>query len=105
MVDKITRMIKNKSGHLQGYGSCFNCGDTWNWKEHQSIKYEESSGMFPLCKECFNKLPEKDIIDWCVTLFIDWGKSKEYINSKLPTIKKEIKKLKIQNKKGVSQKC
>ncbi len=47
---------KNIIGTSRGYSGCDNCGDTWNWKKYHIIDYSETSGMFPLCEECYQKL-------------------------------------------------
>ena len=94
MVNLIKRFINNQRGRLSGYGSCSECGDTWNWKGYQDIKYDDWSGMFPLCRECFNRLPNETIEDHCIAIMVSWGKSEGEIKKYLSRIVKEIIKIK-----------
>lgn len=63
-----------------------NCGDRWNWKEEMQIPYtgrienpgECSSFMFPLCKECFEKLSEGEILYYCKQLLNRWNSGEIY---------------------------
>ncbi len=87
-------MIKNKQGYLSGYGNCQECGDTWNWKKIQNINYEDTSGMFPLCIECFKRLSLKKIEEHRIALMVEWGYCENRIKDYLPRKKKEIKRLK-----------
>jgi len=93
-MNQIIRMINNKEGKLRGYGGCQECGDTWNWKKEQSISYNKSSGMFPLCKECFKKMLQRKIEEHCIALMVEWGENESEIKEVLPEIKKNIRDLK-----------
>lgn len=74
--------IKNFIGRFKGYSGCSHCGGTWNWKENKTIPYREKissistadtySGMFPVCKECFERLSEDKILQYCKLLLDDW---------------------------------
>lgn len=73
------RHLRNLIGNLRGYSGCLHCGDRWNWKKEHSIKYEqrgqESSAMFPICEECFQKLPVEGangIMHYCNELLTQW---------------------------------
>ena len=57
----LSRYFKNQYGRSKGYGGCSHCKDTWDWKESFSIPFTETSSMFPLCKECFEKLSINEI--------------------------------------------
>ena len=70
------RRIKNWLG--RGFGGCLRCGDRWNWKEEQSIRFSAYSSMFPLCKECFNELSEADIIHYCAQLWGSWDRDEPF---------------------------
>lgn len=64
--------IRNWIGRAKGYSGCYHCRGTWNWKKHHNIPYREGSSMFPLCRECFEKLDAKTIIDYCKRLMAYW---------------------------------
>ena len=53
---------------------CLHCGDTWNWKESKSIQYSDTNGMFPLGKECFDKMTYPYVLWYHLKLFDDWGR-------------------------------
>jgi len=101
---EIKRKIKNWIGRFCGYGECRLCGDTWNWKKDKTIGYCDYAGMFALCEECFNKIPEDDIFwiykralnDKIKENPIEWTRIK--INNALKRIKKEIKDEKTNSK-------
>ncbi len=61
----IYRFVKNCIGFFDGYGSCPNCGDRWNWKTSGSITFEgdcsSSSGVM-VCNECLSE-PPKLVVD------------------------------------------
>lgn len=67
---------RNLIGEARGHSGCLNCGDRWNWKKPHDIEYERKgdnrSGMFPLCDECFQKLPVDTIMDFCSQLLTEW---------------------------------
>lgn len=68
------RGIKNWIGRTKGYSGCYHCAGTWNWKRPYYIPYREGCEMFPLCKECFEKLDTKTTLDYCKKLMADWKK-------------------------------
>jgi len=78
------RNLRNLIGRIRGFGRCLKCGDRWNWKEPHFIVFEgegmEESSMFPLCDECFWKLPiegTQGIMHFCnelLTLWIAFGR-------------------------------
>ncbi len=76
MLKKILpRRIKNWLGAV--YGGCHRCRDRWNWKEPQYVDYYEyedggTSGMFPLCKECYNQLTPKERYPYYRRLYFSW---------------------------------
>lgn len=51
---------RNRIGRARGYGGCFACGVTWDWKEHHTTYYKPSDGCFALCEVCWsNRTPEE----------------------------------------------
>ena len=88
------KTIRNNIGNIQGFGHCYHCKDTWNWKKTQSIPYKKDSFMFPICKECFIKLPEIVILNYCIRLMEDWHLDDKEIKKYTKRLSKEIKKLK-----------
>ena len=58
----VKRPFRNFFGYLNGYGSCPNCGDRWNWKQRSRIIYEDAccgpvgvSRGVAMCTECLGK--------------------------------------------------
>lgn len=72
MTNPIVRKIRNFIGKLKGYGSCYICGDTWNWKEEHTIYFTEGRGAFPTCEECWQTKSNKEIIDAVGQLCSNW---------------------------------
>ena len=94
------KWFKNWRGDLKGYGRCQCCGDSWSWKKSCSIKYEKNSSMFPICQECFDRIDETVILQYCKRLIAKWlstgrleiiDKHKIWIKN----IKKSIKEQKV----------
>ena len=72
------RWILNLLGRFLGYGSCAECGDSYYWKPWQALDYtegENTSGMFPVCKECLLALSAVHIGIHCYQLWLKWGES------------------------------
>lgn len=69
--------FRNWIGRAKGYSGCYHCGDTWNWKAKYFIPYRDGAQMFPLCRECFEKLDAKTIIDYCMELMEDWKRDRK----------------------------
>lgn len=87
--------IKNIIGYFKGYGRCLRCKDSWYWKEHQIINYSINSGMFPICKECFDKISSSEILYYCIILMNDIQHlSKSIINKRIYKLQKSIKEIK-----------
>lgn len=59
-------------GRRLGYSGCFHCGMTWNYAQSKSIQFSETRGMFPLCEECFSKLPPEEIDPYIERLVWEW---------------------------------
>lgn len=73
------RRIKNWVRRIKGYNGCYHCGGAWNSKEKYLIPYREAYKMFPLCRECFEKLDAKTILDYCKKLMGDWKRKREIL--------------------------
>lgn len=58
------RSIRNKAGHVAGWGDCPNCGDSWSWKESESIYYKPDRGVL-ICKECLRRPDRLDVDRIC----------------------------------------
>ncbi len=56
-----TNWGKKLIGRALGYSSCAHCGMAWLYVKGKTIYYCESSGMFPLCVDCFDKLAPEEI--------------------------------------------
>ncbi len=63
------------SGWARGYGSCSNCGGTWNWRKSFDIPMSEYRACFPICRECAPKMTADEIMAACEELWASWGES------------------------------
>lgn len=88
----LIRKIRNYFGRQSRFGSCSHCGDTWNWKKAEYIKYTKSgrNSMFPLCKECFSKLTYGEVIDYCKALVREWERQEREYKEILEHRKKRL---------------
>ena len=82
--------FKTLIGRLQGYGECHHCHNTWNWKNGHYIPYskERRSFMFPLCKECYEKLSPQSRYNYCLELYYSWDQPTHKID--FETIAKHV---------------
>jgi hypothetical protein len=93
------KWINNLVGRWKGFASCSECGDSLYWKPYQSILYDDHSGMFPLCRECFNRLDTTAILRHCANLYMSWRLNQPDTWPPLPVfphtrLEQEIKRLK-----------
>ena len=64
--------VRNKIGHMKGYGHCYHCNGTWNYKRAVCIPCDGKlpnnwiQATYPLCEECFDKLSVDEIYDYCI---------------------------------------
>lgn len=63
---------KKLIGSALGYSHCYHCEMPWCYVEHESIKFSEDSGMFPLCKTCFSILEPGQIGVYILELVSEW---------------------------------
>ena len=66
------RAIKNRRGREIGYGGCYRCGDTWDWKKPMESLWFNNHGIFPCCEECWPELTPDQKLEYCVKLFEHW---------------------------------
>ncbi len=77
-IDQQKRFLRNWLATTRGYGGCNRCGDTWDWKASKTIDYEydkngnATSGCFPLCLECYNKLTYEAALPYYINWYIKW---------------------------------
>jgi hypothetical protein len=86
-------------GKALGYGGCYRCGMTWNYVKGKTIYYTEGSGMFPLCAECFDKLPPEEIDPYIEKLVMSWLDSewhhKQNPQELIESAKAEVREMKL----------
>ena len=58
------KSIRNKAGHVAGWGDCPNCGDSWSRKASGSIDYKPDYGVM-ICKECLQRPDRLDVDRIC----------------------------------------
>ena len=88
------RWLNNFIGNFRRFANCSSCQDSFSWKKWQDIDYDKTgSSMFPICKECFNKLPVNEIIFWCEDLLNRWVSSTpiDYTEEKIKKIREQLK--------------
>jgi len=71
-LDRLLKRIRTVWGKSVGYGSCSHCNRTWDCVEPKGIRYSETGGMFPLCKECFYKLEIEQVENYIDQLVKEW---------------------------------
>jgi len=71
-IEDMKKYIKNKTGDLLGYSNCLHCGDRWNWKSYHCTRFNDSESMFPLCEECFQELPYREVLKYYHKLIQQW---------------------------------
>jgi hypothetical protein len=69
--------LKILTERIPGMSWCLHCGKTWNSVEIRSIGYSTKmpdfgSGMFPVCKKCFDELSSDEIFAYCKELVDKW---------------------------------
>ena len=66
------RVIKNRHGKSLGYGCCYRCGDTWDWKKGHTTYFDESRGCFPLCHDCWSRLTPEERLPYYERMVDSW---------------------------------
>ncbi len=66
------RWAKIVIGRVLSYSGCSHCGMTWNYVKGKNIQFSDNEGMFPLCEECFDKLPPEEIDPYIERLVQEW---------------------------------
>lgn len=69
------RDVNNVAGAMAGYGCCYKCRDTWNWKPSHSTRYSESASCFPLCEECWDALTPTERYSFYMEMVRDWTRT------------------------------
>ena len=59
------------------YSCCGRCGITWNFVENHSTMITQSTGMFPLCEDCWSELAIKERLPYYKALYNKWGSGKQ----------------------------
>lgn len=89
--------IKNFISKMKGYGSCYNCGRTWEFVEGAYIPYETRlpspphSSMFPICTECFDSANEEDILKHTKVLLDSWIKESVGLSDEFKEYKEKLR--------------
>jgi len=83
----LLRSLKNKVGDIRGYGNCAHCGDSWMFKEYIDLSCSEDQRIFPICKECFNKLSDEEVLGYCRDLWLAWSVNvpEDYTSDNFPS--------------------
>lgn len=69
---KVYNATESILNYISPLSYCLHCGDKWNWKESKSTYYEDTRDMFPLCKECFEKMTYPYVLWYHLRLFEKW---------------------------------
>jgi hypothetical protein len=83
--------LRSWLGYLKGYGHCFHCRGTWDFKETFTITDSPNTVVFPICVDCAKKLSEEQILKYVMDVY-DWWvregwKTREEVNARLSYIK------------------
>lgn len=73
--------VRNRFGRVAGFGSCYRCGGTWNHVEEHTTYYNDHSGCFPLCKDCWEKLTPEQRLPYYAQLMGLWLSHPEFWSS------------------------
>lgn len=55
-----------------GWGTCLRCGMPWVKVESHRTQYNETSGCFPLCQECWDQLTPSERLPFYQQLIAVW---------------------------------
>lgn len=55
-----------------GFGGCYRCNRNWSICSHHTTKYNETSGCFPLCEECWEELSPRRRLGYYHKLWMRW---------------------------------
>jgi hypothetical protein len=58
-----------------GYSVCGRCRTTWAFVRQHCTNYNDHSGMFPLCEQCWAALSPKRRLPYYRKVWRSWGKS------------------------------
>lgn len=56
----------------ESVGTCLCCGRKWGAVKPHATKHSEKSAVFPLCEECWGKMPPEDRLPFYEALIIQW---------------------------------
>lgn len=56
-----------------GYSYCDRCHGRWNIVERHSTRFNEHSGLFPLCEECWRALTPEERWPYYQRLLMEWN--------------------------------
>jgi hypothetical protein len=76
--DRITATGKRHDlkarGDMGKYSTCNKCKRPWNMVKGHSTKFNEHSGCFPLCEECWASLTPETRMPYYEMLIADWSR-------------------------------
>lgn len=70
--DEGRRERLNDIGRAQGFSGCAHCYDRWNWKQMGEIDLGDGESMFPVCRQCQDRLPVERTYRYAVKLVALW---------------------------------
>ncbi len=72
-IASLAEHISTRVGRERGYGACYICHGTWNWRQHFTIMFCPWSGCFPVCLDCAFVLTIEEILEECRVHWKDVG--------------------------------
>jgi hypothetical protein len=69
---RVGREIARRLGLGEGYGGCFACSTPWDCAPHHVTDYDESSGCFPLCEECWSEMTPGQRLPYYEAMVDEW---------------------------------
>ena len=69
---RFLRKFKNEAGRAKGFGGCYRCGDTWDYKKPHTTPYDDTGGCFPLCESCWASLTPTERLLFYEQMWQEW---------------------------------
>lgn len=86
-------MAKLAKPFSSGLSSCGRCNRTWNICTGHTTQYNEYSGCFPLCEECWGELTPEQRLPYYMDLMDIWESG-----GRPPSVREDVRKAVLEGK-------